>query len=319
MNKKEMLDNFFNTSTSSKKNNVSKSASKSKTIKNRKIYDDPNKTFIEEIIELNTSDIYISPYKVDRDNIDTAGIESLGENMKNIGQLQPCTVRYNPNPSGSETYELIFGERRYRAAIFKNLMLKVIVKDIDDQSSALQLLSENRNREDNTDYQLFRQIHKFISENILRQRDIVEKTGISRQKISKLMCFDSIPETIKEKITDYSKISSTTAEAISRITKKESNINPILEIIEKIQCGEYGHTKIQQYVDKYNLNKVANNHKFLSSNGRHLFTIRKDNNNLSSIHFPKDVLNLFETKKINESEFYEIFKKLLEEAINEIK
>lgn len=317
MSKKTTLDNFFNQSKSAKipsSSNISNS-----NIRKHKIYDDPTNTFSEEVIELNTSDIYISPYKVDRENIDQNKLNALSDNMSNIGQLQPCTVRYNPNQNGSETYELIFGERRYRAAIQKNLKLKVIVKDLDNESSALQLLSENRNREDNTDYQLFKQIYKFISEGILKQKDIVEKTGISKQKISKLMCFDKLHDEINNNISDLNNISANTVETIHRLSKDTDNISLILEIIDKIENGSIGYTKIIEYVEKNKIKKSpTTNKKVLSKNGRHLFTIRKDNNNNNSIHFPKDILSLFENKRIKEEEFYDEFKHFIENKLNSL-
>lgn len=318
MSKKTTLDNFFNQGKSAKipaSSNIPNSHNSK-----RKIYDDPNNnTFSEEVIELNTSDIYISPYKVDREKIDQRKLDALSENMLNIGQLQPCTVRYNPNPNGSETYELIFGERRYRAAIQRNLKLRVIVKDLDNESSALQLLSENRNREDNTDYQLFKQIHKFISEGILKQKDIVEKTGISKQKISKLMCFEKLPDEINNNISDLNNISSNTVETIYRLSKNTDNIPLMLEIIDKIENGAFGHTKIIEYVEKNKYKKdPPTNIKVLSKSGRHLFTIRKDNNHNNSIHFPKDILTLFDNKVINEEEFYKDFKCFIENKLNSL-
>ncbi|MBK2029264.1 ParB/RepB/Spo0J family partition protein [Francisella noatunensis] len=318
MSKKTTLNNFFNQGKSAKI--PSSSNIPNPNNRKHKIYDDPNNnTFSEEVIELNTSDIYISPYKVDREKIDQSKLDALSDNMLNIGQLQPCTVRYNPNPKGSETYELIFGERRYRAAIQKNLKLRVIVKDLDNESSALQLLSENRNREDNTDYQLFKQIHKFISEGILKQKDIVEKTGISKQKISKLMCFEKLSDEISNNISDLNNISSNTVETIYRLSKNPDNISIMLEIIDKIENGTFGHTKIIEYIDKNKHKKESpTNIKILSKSGRHLFTIRKDNNHNNSIHFPKDILTLFDNKIINEEEFYENFRCFIENKLNSL-
>ncbi|OIN85062.1 ParB/RepB/Spo0J family partition protein [Francisella sp. TX07-6608] len=319
MNKKETLDNFFNQAKSIKIP-TDTSTKNGEQCLSRKIYDDPNNnTFSEEVIELNTNDIYISPYKVDREQIDQSKLISLSDNMASIGQLQPCTVRYNPNPNGTEIYELIFGERRYRAALLKNLKLRVIVKDLDNESSALQLLSENRNREDNTDYQLFKQINKFISENILKQKDIVNKTGISKQKISKLMCFDKVPEEILQNISDLNNISANTIETIYRLSKDADNINILLQIIDKIESGSIGYTKILAYIEKHKKSKITSaNKKVFSKNGRHLFTIRKDNNNNDSIHFPKDILMLFDKKILNEEDFYEDFKCFFESKLNSL-
>lgn len=316
MSKKNVLNDFFN----QEKNircPVSNSDQKPE-FKKRKLFDDPNKlTESESIIELDTNDIYISPHKVDRLKLNYERLESLATNMVNVGQLQPCTVRHNPKDG--KTYELIFGERRYRAAILKNLKIKSVIKDIDLHTSALLLLSENKNREDNTDYALYQQIHRFINDGILKQTDIVEKTGISKQKISKLMCFAKIPEIITNEINDLSNISATTAEVISNLSKDKQNIAGIIKIKDKIEKGVFGHTKITNFVKKYNVGKNSNietNKKHYSKNGRHLFTVRKDNNNSQSIHFPKDILKLLISGKIKEGGFYEGIKKQIENTLN---
>ena len=317
MSKKDLINNFFNQPKSNKVP-ISVSTSDDSEYKNRKIFDDPSgKTGDEEsIIEIDTGDVYISQYKVDRDKLDFDKLDNLANNMLSVGQLQPCTVRYNPKDG--KTYELIFGERRYRAAILKNLKLKVVVKDIDLATSALQLLSENRNREDNSDYSLYLQINKFISNNILKQKDIVDKTGISKQKISKLMCFSRIPESITNKISDMSKISATTAESIYTSTKNGENIDAIISIATKVESGEYGHSKIQNHIKKYNSKKQDDdfNNKVYSSDGRHLFTIRKDNNHCPSIHFPRDITSLFEKQRLRKEDLYEALKSFIENNID---
>ena len=318
MSKKDLINNFFNQPKSNKVP-VSISETDSNSYKKRKIFDDPaGSTEEESIIEIDTNDVYVSQYKVDRDRLDFEKLEHLADNMLSVGQLQPCTVRHNPQ--NGKAYELIFGERRYRAAILRNLKLKVVVKDIDIATSALQLLSENRNREDNSDYSLYLQINKFVSNNILKQKDIVDKTGISKQKISKLMCFSKLPEIITNKISDMSKISATTAEAIYAVTKSNDNIDAIISISDKIETGEYGHSKILSYVKKYNskTHDESSNTKIYGSDGRHLFTIRKDNNKCQSIHFPKDIMALFNNDRLNRDNMYEALKDFIENNIDKI-
>ena len=316
MNKKNVINNFFN----QEKNNKSpiSTSNQQPEFKKRKLFDDPNTpSQSESIVELNTNDIYISPHKVDRIKLNYENLEALAKNMIDVGQLQPCTVRYNPH--NGRTYELIFGERRYRAAILKNIKIQAVVKDIDLHTSALLLLSENKNRENNTDYSLYQQIHKFISDGILKQSDIVEKTGISKQKISKLMCFSKIPDEIKNEIMDLSNISATTAESISNLSKEKTNIDAILQIADKIKNGSFGHTKINNFVNKYKkekINTLPSNTKYYSKNERHLFTVRVDSNDLPSIHFPKDINRLLHSDKTKQKELYEEIQKAIEKKLN---
>ena len=71
-------------------------------------------------------------------------IESLAESIKENGLLQPISVR----KQGSK-YELIAGERRYRACLLlKRKEIEAIVYDMDDEQSATLSLIENLQRED---------------------------------------------------------------------------------------------------------------------------------------------------------------------------
>jgi ParB/RepB/Spo0J family partition protein len=315
MSKNDILNTFFS---GEQQSTTPSSKSIKKKYSSHKLFDDPTNTAEEHIIDIDTKNIYISPHKVDRLKLDKTKLQLLADNISSIGQLQPCTVRFNPN-NGID-YELIFGERRYRAAIIKNIMLKVVVKDIDLHTSALLLLSENRNREDNTDYDLSRQITKFLDSDILKQSDIVHKTGISKQKISKLLCFNKIPKEIIEKINDFNKVSASTAECIYKLSNTNDNICAILSISSKISSGEYGHSKISRHVEVCN-NKVRiqkDKNKHYSTCGRHLFTIRNDNNNNPSIHFPQDILKLISTNNIKVDEMKNHLAVFFEDKINTI-
>jgi ParB/RepB/Spo0J family partition protein len=317
MSKKDLLNNFFdgNQQTITPNSPVLK-----KKYTSHKLFDNPDSTPLnqEHIVEIDTNNIYISPHKVDRASLDEIKLSLLAENILAIGQLQPCTVRRNPK--GGKEYELIFGERRFRAAILKGLKVKVVVQDIDLYTSALALLSENRNREDNTDYDLSRQITEFINSDILKQIDIVKKTGISKQKISKLLCFNKIPKEIIDGIEDLRKVSASTAECISKLSTSAENIKAILSISNKISSGEYGHSKITSHIESYKnkLERNTNTSKQYTENGRHLFTIRHDNNNNPSIHFPVDILKLISSGKIQENGLKECLSNFLEENINKI-
>lgn len=317
MSKKDLLNNFFD---GNQQTVTPNSPASKKKYTSHKLFDNPDSESPnqEHIVEISTNDIYISPHKVDRTSLDEMKLSLLAENILSIGQLQPCTVRRNPK-DGKE-YELIFGERRLRAAILKGLKVKVVVQDIDLYTSALALLSENRNREDNTDYDLSRQISEFIDSGILKQVDIVKKTGISKQKISKLLCFDKIPKEIIEGIEDLRNVSASTAECISKLSTSPENINAILSISSKISSGEYGHSKIVSHIESYKnkLERKTNTCKQYTESGRHLFTIRHDNNKNPSIHFPVDILKLISSGKIKESALKECLSGFLEDNINKI-
>jgi len=216
-----------------------------------KIFDKPETTYSNmsksAVIEIDTALVFICPHKVDRRNLTDTSIFSLAENMAKVGQAQPCMVRES-NAIPGKQYELVFGERRFKAAKLKGMKLKVIVKDITDNEAALFLLSENNNRKNNTDFELSSQLCKLFEANIVSQQEIVDKIGISRQKLSRLLSYERIPFELVEAIHDFTRVSSATAEYIASLSKETSNIPILIEIADKIRSGMFGKAKVKEYV-----------------------------------------------------------------------
>lgn len=80
-----------------------------------------------------------------REHFDKESIQSLADSMKEFGLLQPLIVK----PSKNGTYEIIAGERRWRASKFANMKeLPAIVKETTKQEQEVQGLIENVHRED---------------------------------------------------------------------------------------------------------------------------------------------------------------------------
>lgn len=235
------------------------------SLKKHKLYDDPTKD--AEVRLIDTNSIYISKIKNDRlSPNDDESIEELANNIDSIGQLQPCILRYAPNEG--KDYELIVGERRYHAVKRNRGLLKAVVIDgLTDENSAISILSENNNREDISDFELYNQISLFIEQNILKQSDIVAKAGISKQKVSKVLKFRQLKEKFSDVFDDYSKISASTAEYISSLDADDDTKIKLLEIKDKIQSGAFGHTKITTHIKKYTKEKTVNylNHSFTVS------------------------------------------------------
>ncbi len=77
--------------------------------------------------------------------IDQRTIDGLAESIKQIGVLQPITIR----PLGNELYEIICGERRWKAANTAGLKdIPAIIADVDDKTAELMNFVENSQRED---------------------------------------------------------------------------------------------------------------------------------------------------------------------------
>ncbi|MCF6777844.1 ParB/RepB/Spo0J family partition protein [Thiotrichales bacterium 19X7-9] len=251
----------------------------------------------------------------DRPENELGDIDSLSNELKTIGQQQPCIVR----PVKNNKYELIVGERRWLAAKKANILLKVVIKDINDNTSALIQAAENDSRLDLSDFARGISLSKLIEKKIISQKDLELKLGKSKQEVSRLLSYSKIDDLVFNAINDFSKVSARTAYEVSRLSKKgKEYIDALISIADKIKDGKYGANKIIQEINKIiskDKNKINKSKKVYDKEGRHLFTWRIDNNNKPSIHFPNDIVNLINKEKINfetlnEGISNEIFKQL---------
>jgi ParB family chromosome partitioning protein len=215
----------------------------------------------------------------DRPENELGNIEELAESLKSIGQQVPCIVR--PLKDNNK-YELIVGECRWRAAQLAKINLKVIIHELDDRMAALVQAVENEQRNDLSDYAKGMSYAKKIKSGLLVQKDLTDILKISKQQVTKLLSFSKIPENINTAIEDYRKVSARTAYEISRLGNKgEDHQNIIIKNAEKIRDGKIGATTIIKLVEKGLTEDIYSSKKYFSKDGKHIFTIRNDNNKKS--------------------------------------
>src|SRR4051812_21665936 len=96
---------------------------------------------------LNVSQMQAGKYQP-RTRMDEGALQELAASIKAQGLMQPILVRPVAH-NGPDRYEIIAGERRFRAAQIAGLTeVPVLVKDVDDQAAAAMALIENIQRED---------------------------------------------------------------------------------------------------------------------------------------------------------------------------
>ena len=215
-------------------------------IKNKELNHD-----IQNILLLNPYEIINWKYH-DRPTSELGDIDSLANEFKKIGQIVPCIVRPVLNNSDTNIkYELIAGERRWRASKKAEVKLKVIVSNLSDKEAALVQSSENSKRKDLSDYAKFLSYSDLIKNNILSQSDLANKLLFSKNKISRILSFKNIPFDVKKLLIDMSKISARTSSAIVQICAKgEAHKNAVIDLTDKIMKGKIGHEKLAILVSK---------------------------------------------------------------------
>jgi len=126
-----------------------------------------------------------------RKHFDEAGLAALAESLEERGVLQPVLVR--PRAGGS--YELVAGERRWRAARLAGLeTMPALVQQRDDEASLEVALVENMAREDLNPVEAARAVAALVEELGLTREEVGRRVGRSRVAISNLLRLLDLPD-----------------------------------------------------------------------------------------------------------------------------
>ena len=130
-----------------------------------------------------------------RTRFDAAALESLAASIRSVGVIQPITVR--PGTDGG--FELIAGERRWRAATLAGLSeIPAIVSDADEQTAAETALIENLQREDLNPIERGDAIRGLIETFGFSQARVAERVGLDRSSVSNLLRLADLEEPIRD-------------------------------------------------------------------------------------------------------------------------
>src|SRR4051794_18831558 len=128
-----------------------------------------------------------------RGQFDEAALVALAESLKERGVLQPVLVR--PLPGG--TYELIAGERRWRAAQLAGFdSVPAVIRDDDDATTLELALIENMAREDLNPVEEARACALLVDELGLTREDVGRRVGRSRVAVSNLLRLLDLPDDV---------------------------------------------------------------------------------------------------------------------------
>jgi ParB family chromosome partitioning protein len=122
-----------------------------------------------------------------RTRMDDGSLSELAASIKSQGIMQPVLVRPVAG-EGSIGYEIIAGERRFRAAQLAGLdEIPVLVREVDDQNAAAMALIENIQREDLNPLEEAQGIARLISEFDFTHEQAAQAVGRSRSAVSNLL------------------------------------------------------------------------------------------------------------------------------------
>lgn len=134
-----------------------------------------------------------------RVHFDEESLAELSASIREIGVLQPVLVR----SLGDDTYELIAGERRWRAARRAGLaVIPAVVRTTDDMGSVEQALVENLHRQDLTPLEEAAAYQQLIEDFSLTHEQVAERVGKSRSAVTNTLRLMSLPAGIQALLAD---------------------------------------------------------------------------------------------------------------------
>lgn len=158
-------------------------------------------------VDVPSDGIVLAPiHKIDRSpfqprtQFEPEAIDTLASSIRQHGLMQPLVVR-----EVNQRYELIAGERRWRAAQKVGLaQVPIIVQSVDDQTAATLALVENLQRQDLNAIEQGHALAQLRDHFGLDQGQLAELVGLSRSQVANLMRLEALDDQVKNLVHDGS-------------------------------------------------------------------------------------------------------------------
>ena len=166
---------------------------------------------------ISITDIQKNPYQP-RKEFDREKLHELSQSIKENGIIQPIIVRQSPVIG----YEILAGERRYRASLLAGLRsIPAVVKQLSDQEMMVQSIIENLQRENLNPIEEARAYESLVEKGFTHA-EIADKMGKSRPYISNSIRLLSLPEPILSEV-ESGKLSQAHARSLVGLNKEQQD------------------------------------------------------------------------------------------------
>ncbi|GAA0598781.1 hypothetical protein GCM10009416_41180 [Craurococcus roseus] len=133
--------------------------------------------------------------------MEAAPLQELAGSIREHGVLQPILVR--PKPGAEARYEIVGGERRWRAAQLAQLHeVPVVVRDLGDREAMAAALVENLQRQDLNALEEAEGYRRLVEEFELTQDALGQAVGKSRSHVANTMRLLALPDRVRELLRD---------------------------------------------------------------------------------------------------------------------
>ncbi len=196
------------------------------------------------LLELPVSAIAPNP-RQPRTTFDEVALESMVASVKEVGVLQPVVVR-----TSGDGYELIAGERRFRAAQRAGLAtIPAIVRESDDVTSLQEAIIENIQREDLNPIELAEALRELQEELGATQELLAERVSMSRSSIANTIRLLQLPPKVQGMVAD-GKIQAGHARALLSIGDGEAQETLALRVAAEDLSVREVEELVRRYIDQ---------------------------------------------------------------------
>ena len=181
-----------------------------------------------EVVYLYLDDIIPNRFQP-REVFDEQGLKELAVSIKEHGVIQPIIVRQVDNK-----YEIIAGERRYKASTMAGLTkIPAIVKNLDDKESSKVALIENLQRRDLSPIEEARTYQKILElEDNMTQEELAASVGKTQSSVSNKIRLLSLPDEVQDALLN-NKISERHARCLLKIESADEQVKMLSRITEE--------------------------------------------------------------------------------------
>ena len=185
-----------------------------------------------------------------RENFDEQALKELAVSIREHGVIQPIVVRQI-----GEKYEIIAGERRYKASTLAGLTkIPAIVRNLDDKESSKVALIENLQRRDLTPIEEARTYQKILELDALTQEELAKTMGKSQSAVCNKLRLLSLTDEVQDALL-HEQISERHARSLLNVE------NPVkqIELLNKVITSRMTVRELDEEIKKLNNANINNN------------------------------------------------------------
>ncbi|HOV28120.1 MAG TPA: nucleoid occlusion protein [Pseudobacteroides sp.] len=217
---------------------------------------------IKNMCYIRIDSIRPNPYQP-RKQFNLSSLEELCESIKQYGVIQPINVR----KISSNTYELVSGERRLRAAMMAKLEeIPAIIVNIDDNDSAVIALIENLQREDLNYMEEAEGYNNLIKDHGFTQDELAQKIGKSQSTIANKIRLLKLGPLVKKILKDNN-LTERHARALLKLHDEQMQMKVLKLVCEKGMNVKKTEELVERAIAKY-ANKSNNMSAGSNNNGK---------------------------------------------------